>query len=252
MTFHYKQSSVYNSVAILGAGGHTKQIIDIFDKNGIRVFGIFDDYKEKGSVYYKNYIIKDTITSFLQTIKTHINRDMNTERDTNDVNDVSDLSDVSDVGFICGIGDNEVRRMIVSTFMNNGLKNRFVNCISQYAHISESVKMGVGNYIGDFTIILSDTTMGDFNIINTNSNVAHDIKIGNFNHIAPSSVIGGTVSIGDMNLIGTNATINLKINIGNGNTIGCGCVVIRNITNNCTAVGNPAKIINLCITNTLK
>lgn len=201
-------------VYLFFAGGHCKQVIDIFEDNNINIIGIFDDFKEKGSLFYKNYKIIDKIVNACDYLDSKSN-------------------------LFCAIGDNKIREKIHANF----IEYNFINCISQKSYISNSVKIGYGNYIGDFSVILSDSSIGNFNIINTKANIAHDIIIGNYNHIAPSSTLSGNVIIGDLNLLGANCTINPKIKIHNNNIIGSGSVIIRDINSNIKIVGNPGRII---------
>lgn len=203
------------NIYLLGGGGHCKQVIDILEKNdNFKIIGIFDDFKTKDDNFY-GYKIIDKIENV-------------------------DLYMNNNIKLFCAIGDNKLRELIYNKFN----KYNFINCISQKSNISKSVIIfGTNNYIGDFTNILSDTTIGSNNIINTNSNIAHDVIIKDNNHICPSSVLGGSVVVGSNNLIGANATINPKTVIGNNSIIGSGSVIIRNIINNVTVVGNPGKII---------
>ena len=51
-------------------------------------------------------------------------------------------------------------------------------------------------------------------------------------------------TIGDNVFIGANAVIIGNIHIGNNAVIGAGSVVIKDVPDNCIAVGNPARILN--------
>lgn len=54
---------------------------------------------------------------------------------------------------------------------------------------------------------------------------------------------GEPVTIGDNVWIGGSVTICPGVTIGNNVTIGAGSVVVKNIPDNCVAVGNPARVI---------
>jgi sugar O-acyltransferase (sialic acid O-acetyltransferase NeuD family) len=201
-------------IFLLGAGGFTKQVIDILKMSNINICGIFDDYKQINSLYYYNYRIMDN----LNNVHKYINKD--------------DL-------LFCGIGDNKIRKDIVCNFE----MYKFINVISPIANISTTTKIiGTGNYIGHHVNLISDSIIGNHNFMNDGSMIGHDVTISDFNHFCPMAVAGGNVKIGNGNLIGTNSTINPKIIIGNNNTIGSGTVVIRNIDDNNVIVGNPGKI----------
>lgn len=53
------------------------------------------------------------------------------------------------------------------------------------------------------------------------------------------------VTIGDNVWIGGSATILPGVTIGNNVTIGAGSVVVKDIPDNCVAVGNPARVIRM-------
>ena len=66
--------------------------------------------------------------------------------------------------------------------------------------------------------------------------IQHSVTIG--------EIDGGVPVIGDGVFIGARAVIIGPIKIGNDVKIGAGAVVTKDIPDNCTAVGVPAKIIN--------
>lgn len=206
-------------IFLLGAGGFTKQIIDILKMKNVNITGIFDDNKVINTSYYYDYKIIDSIKNVHKYL------------DRNDL-------------LFCGIGDNKIRKDVVS----NLTMYNFINVISPLANISNTTQIiGTGNYIGHYVNLISDSTLGNFNFMNDNSMIGHDVTIGDYNHMCPMAVTGGNVNIGNGNLIGTNATINPKITIGDNNIIGAGGVIIKNVDNNNTIVGNPGKIIKRII-----
>jgi len=69
----------------------------------------------------------------------------------------------------------------------------------------------------------------------------HDCIIDDYTTVAPSAVVLGRVKIGKYCYIGANSTILPEINIGDGSIIGAGAVVVRDIENNKTVKGIPAK-----------
>lgn len=196
-------------VILLGAGGHCKQVIDIFTENNVEIIGIYDD--EKTGVWYGIQI--------LGTIKELNYRNIINHK------------------LFCCIGDNEVRRNLLYRFIDY----TWINCIAKKARISKSVKMGVGNYIGGLAQILSDSLLGDGNIINEGVVITHDISIGHFNHIAPGTVICGNCRIGDLNLLGAGSIVLPKTTIKDNNIFGSGAVINRNLDSDATYVGVPVR-----------
>lgn len=71
--------------------------------------------------------------------------------------------------------------------------------------------------------------------IGENFKVYHNVTIGNNN--------GGLPTIGNNVSVYTNAVIVGDIKIGNDVNIGAGCVVTKDVPDNCTIIGNPAIVI---------
>ena len=106
------------------------------------------------------------------------------------------------------------------------------------------VKMGQGNIICAGNIFTTDIMIGSFNCINRGCNISHDVSIHSKCIINPGVNISGGVVIKDRCLIGTGATIMQYITIDSDSTVGAGAVVIKNVGQNETVVGIPAKKIN--------
>ena len=97
-----------------------------------------------------------------------------------------------------------------------------------------------GTFVGAHSYVGPNTVVGDFSIINTGAILEHDCSLGYFSHLCPGVVVGGRTKIGDRTTIGLNASIRDGINIGNNVTVGMGAVVLEDVPDNTTVVGNPA------------
>ena len=80
--------------------------------------------------------------------------------------------------------------------------------------------------------------------------VLGDVRLGDNASVWYNAVVRAdqqTITIGDNSNVQDNCTIHvesgLDVNIGNNVTIGAGCIVNKSIPDNCTVVGNPARII---------
>ena len=198
------------NIALIGAGGHCKVIIDIINEiKEYNIIGIFDDHKIGE---FCNFKIIGTISELDSTIE----------------------------NYIISIGNDNDRKNIYEKNMNLN----WCTLVHPKAIISKNVIIGLGTIICAGAIIQTEVNIGKHCIINTNSNIDHESIIGNFCSISPSSTICGQSKIGDITFIGANSTIIQCINIGSNCIIGAGCVVIHNLKDNCKVVGNPAKLIN--------
>jgi UDP-3-O-[3-hydroxymyristoyl] glucosamine N-acyltransferase len=107
--------------------------------------------------------------------------------------------------------------------------------------IEENVEIGSNVCID--RAVEGSTIIGAGTKIDNLVHIAHGVKIGKNCLIVAGTVIGGSCEIGDNCFIGINASIKNKVRIGNNVTVGMGAVVLNDVPDNCTVVGNPARII---------
>lgn len=116
--------------------------------------------------------------------------------------------------------------------------------IIKFPHLGRVV-IGNGVEIGSCTSIsrgtLSDTVIHDNVKISNQVQIAHNVEIHEGAMIAASAEVSGSVIIGRNTWIAPNSCINHKVRIGQGVLIGLGAVVIKDVEDNNTVVGNPAK-----------
>lgn len=143
---------------------------------------------------------------------------------------------------VCAVGCAKTRRKIIDFISENKII-RFPNLIDPSTLTSGQLNIGKGNIICAGTILTVDITIHDFCIINLDCTIGHDTKIESCTTIYPSANLSGCVTVGAESEIGTGCHIIQGVVIGRKAILGAGTVVIRDIPECCTAVGNPARII---------
>jgi len=121
---------------------------------------------------------------------------------------------------------------------------RFTNFIHPNVDLTMTA-LGVGNYLQESVIIQAAVRIGNNSSIHIGTMVGHETTIGDSVFIAHACSISGSVQVGDGVTMGTNATILPRLTIGKWATIGAGAVVIRDVPDYATVVGNPAKVIKI-------
>ena len=111
------------------------------------------------------------------------------------------------------------------------------------ASLSPSAKLGIGSVVFAQAAIQAQVVIGSGAILNTGCSVDHDSKLGDGVHICPGARLAGEVQVGDRSWIGTGASVIQQISIGTDVTVGAGAVVLRDLPDDVTAVGVPARVL---------
>jgi len=193
-------------IAIYGASGHGKVIAEIAESLGYEIAFFIDDDENKSE------FIGFPVQRFDKNIK---------------------------IPIALGIGDNKTRAKVFNKIDELGVE--ILTLIHPKATISKRAILGKGGAVMANVVINSCATIGKGVILNTSCVVEHDNFIGDFVHISPNVALAGNVKIGEFSHIGIGSCAIQGKNIGKGCIVGAGAVVIEDIADNITVVGNPAK-----------
>lgn len=103
--------------------------------------------------------------------------------------------------------------------------------------LPRKTKVGKGLiiYHGQALIINQGVQLGEYCILRNSTTIGHKLL--------KDGALSGCPKIGNHVDIGANVCIIGDITIGNNVKIGAGTVVVKNVPDNCTIVGNPARIL---------
>jgi|SRR5699024_4549241 len=199
-----------SKLVIIGAGGLGVMILDAaLELNWYEEIVFVDDNKEKNQLIHGYKVIGGI---------EHLN-EIDNEAD-----------------YIIGIANNSIRRKIAEKFDIN-----YVNIIHPNTSVSKLSKIGIGNIIMPNSTIDPEVVIENHVIINKNNSLGHSAIMENYTQAAPGCKLTGLVKEGSF--IGLGGIILTGAIVGRWSIIGAGAVVIRDIPDNVTAVGVPAKII---------
>jgi len=138
------------------------------------------------------------------------------------------------------LGDNAIREQVYLKLskLKGGLFTTLIHpkaIVSNTATIKDNILVSAGAIINAQSVIETGC------IINTGAIIEHECTIKAFAHIAPRAVLAGNVTVGERSFIGVGAVVKQGVTIGNDVIVGAGAVVIKDIPDNITVVGNPAK-----------
>lgn len=154
---------------------------------------------------------------------------------------ICDINKYSDAYFICAVGSSRTRQNIIANIKKLNPATHFATLIDPSVEISDSVTIGEGTIICAHTIVTVNISIGKHVIINLDCTVGHDSVLNDFVTLYPSVNVSGITNIGDCAELGTGTQIIQGMTIGSHSIVGAGAVVVKNIPDNCTAIGCPAK-----------
>ena len=197
-------------LAIIGASGHGKVVADIARANGIEDIVFYDDRWREIKAHYGFAVIGSVQEAFNAYLIDKVT--------------------------VVALGNNQTRAKL-----QQQLKLISPPLIHPSAIISPSAKIGAGTVIMPHAVINADAVIGDGCIVNTGAIVEHDCEVGDFVHISPNAALAGGVKVGSHSWLGIGSSVIQLVRVGQYVNVGAGAIVIRNIADQETVVGNPAK-----------
>jgi sugar O-acyltransferase (sialic acid O-acetyltransferase NeuD family) len=204
------------SVVLIGYSGHAFVVCDVFISMKKTIIGYFDSEEKTQNPFNLAYF--------------------GSEKSENRV------EKLSEVDFFIAIGDNKIRRR-VTEFLVGKYHFQPIFGVHETAYFATTAKIGHGSIVFPNATVNPLAQIGAGCIINSGAVVEHECVVGDFAHLAPSVVLCGNVQVGENSFIGANSVVKQGISIGKNVVIGAGSVVLKNLPDDCTAFGNPAKII---------
>lgn len=139
------------------------------------------------------------------------------------------------------IGDNRIRGQLLAEADQHKLGLPVL--LHPSAVVCPTAQLDDGTVIAAQAFVGTEAKLGRGCIVNTAASVDHDCQLGECVHVAVGARLAGNVKVGAYTTIGAGAVVIPGIKIGADVTVGAGAVVIRDLPDGCTAVGNPARIV---------
>ncbi len=199
---------------LIGYSGHAFVVYGILHAAGKKVMGYCDVAEKDYNPFGLQYFGTENSEAGLAAIKEH--------------------------GYFIAVGDNQLRKKIYDSLAQNN--STLINAIHPSALIDPSASIATqGVMIAANATINPLASIATGAICNTGCIIEHECVVGEFAHIGPGAVLCGNVKIGDGTFVGANAVIRQGVTVGKNAMIGAGAVVVRDVPDNVTVVGVPAK-----------
>ena len=202
-------------LAILGASGHGRVVVDTALQIGWDEIVFFDDAWPASQNAGQYVVIGDT-SALLRS---------------------KEFSEA-----VVAIGDNKTRLKKTMCLFEAGFNLPIL--VHPMAYVADDVCIDIGTVIFAGCVVQSGSALGQAVIVNTGATIDHDCVIGAGAHISPGAHLAGGVSVGQNSWIGIGASINQCLKVGSSVTVGAGAAVIENLEDDLTVVGVPARVIS--------
>lgn len=204
-------------VIILGAGGHSKVLIEALLVSSAVIVGIVDPNPALvgTKVLGAPVLGGDEIVNEYPPSQVHL---------------------VNGLGSV-GLPAN--RQQLYERFKSLGYT--FATVVHPSAVVASDVVLCEGAQVMAGAVIQPGCRIGANSIINTRASVDHDCIIGDHVHISPGVTFSGGVTVGACSHIGTGATVIQGISIGSGCLVAAGAVVTKDIADGAKVRGVPAR-----------
>lgn len=141
--------------------------------------------------------------------------------------------------FFVALGDPKWRKYYAEMIEKKG--GRFYTYISPEAIVFENTIIGEGSYISRWSTISDNVILGNHVAIHTFSVLGHDAVVKDYGTLLSNVFLGGGAEVGECSQMSPKSMIIPHKKIGKNVIVGPGSVVMRNIKDDITVIGIPAK-----------
>ncbi|WP_343617835.1 acetyltransferase [Flavobacterium sp.] len=141
--------------------------------------------------------------------------------------------------FVCAMGSVKWKKHYAELILAKG--GKFINLIHPSTKLNTNAVVGTGLLVFMYANISNDCIIEDFVTIQGYVGLGHDTKICKWSHVSSYSFTGGFVVLEEEATLNTRATVLPNVIVRKGATVGAASLVIKNVKENTTVFGIPAK-----------
>lgn len=147
-----------------------------------------------------------------------------------------------DVRLVVCAGFGATREAIVSRLRGLGLDDeRYATIVHPSVTMAPECGVGAGSVLLANVALTADVTVGSHVVAMPNATVTHDNVVEDFVTLCAGVSLGGGVRVRRGAYLGMNSSVRQQVTVGSGCVVGMGAVVLADIPDGATVVGNPAR-----------
>lgn len=204
-------------LAILGAGGHAREVLDVLESSPGGI--------PPGTVLFAEPGTTSTVAQALVRARGL---------------PLVDRLHPESTHYVAAVGDVKLRRRLVVLAEAAGLKGHTVH--SPLATVPDEVLStaeGLVCFAGSY--ISTNVTLGKHCHLNQGCRLSHDVTLGDYVTLGPGCLLSGGSVVEDGAMLGVGAVLLPHVRVGHGATVGGGAVVVADVPAGAVVVGNPAR-----------
>lgn len=145
--------------------------------------------------------------------------------------------------FFVAMGDSNWRKHYADMMEAKGA--HFITYVSPSSFINETALIGEGSFISGWCSVSDNVTLGKHVVLHSYTGIGHDAIVNDYSTLLSHVFLGGHTEIGKCSTMNPKSMIIPHKKIGNNVNVGAGSVVMRNVKDNTSVHGNPAKKIEM-------
>jgi sugar O-acyltransferase (sialic acid O-acetyltransferase NeuD family) len=146
------------------------------------------------------------------------------------------------LAFLCGVGNNLVRRQLVARALQMDWKP--VSVIDPSVIVAQTATIGDGTYVGAASVVSPNARLGSHIIINHGCSIGHDSNLGDFVQVSPGGRISGGCTLHEGAFVGSNGVVAPGRSVGKDATLGAASFAVTDVPDHATSIGVPARVVS--------
>jgi len=153
---------------------------------------------------------------------------------------IDNIHKFNDISVVIGVANPKIKKNILKKIGNGFV---FPNFISKNTWISNKVTIGKGVIIYPNVSINHESSIDDYVVINMNCAIGHNTTIKKYCSLAPGVNFAGFTYVDPFVEVGIGVSTVQQIKIGEGSIIGGQTMLVKDVPDGATVVGNPGRVL---------
>ncbi len=155
---------------------------------------------------------------------------------------LEEVKEYDDARLVVCAGHGVGRRRLVARLTELGVgEDRYATVVHRSVDVHAGCTIGVGSILLAHVALTADVTVGSHVVAMPHVTLTHDDVVGDCSTLCAGVSLGGAVTVGPGAYVGMNAGVRERLRVGADATIGMGAVVLSDVPDGETWVGNPAR-----------